>query len=133
MVRTPTLTLNINMFFNYVSEYCNISEGVIGKQFTSSKEQNFFKQFQLLINKISRSKKKKNCNFFYFLSDFNLEGFILFHLQFHKIINTMQSLYISLFMGIAKFLMYNWSYFYGICLNNFFPITPPLILQYSKT
>ena len=48
----PTLTLNINIFLNYVFEYCNISDGVIGKKCTSSKEKHFYKT-NLIINSFS--------------------------------------------------------------------------------
>ena len=50
VVRTPTLTLNINILLNYFFEYCNISDGVIGKKCTSSKEKPFYKT-NLIISK----------------------------------------------------------------------------------
>ena len=63
VVRTRTLALNINIFFNYVFEYCNISDGnVIRNKCTSSKEKLLFKQIKLLINKlgINALQVKKN-------------------------------------------------------------------------
>ena len=61
-----------------------MSDAAIRKKCTLSKENYFFfNQIQLLLNKIQHSKKKKKrWNLFYFLSEFNFEGLILFHLQF---------------------------------------------------
>ena len=52
VVRKPALTLNIlkHFFKLYVFEFCHISDGVIGKKCTSSKEKHFYKT-NLIINK----------------------------------------------------------------------------------